>query len=110
MHPRARRYSFVATIELTDLQSEMRIQGKTVDLSVYGCRVETHRPFLAGTKVRIRITYGSASLSALGRAYARPDGEMGVVFTRVEPKDQVTLEKWVEEQRHAASSKKSVLQ
>ena len=42
---RARRYLFVATIELTDTQSEAKIQERTSDLSLFGCRVETHKPF-----------------------------------------------------------------
>jgi hypothetical protein len=32
--PRARRYSFVATIELTDTQSEAKIQERTSELSL----------------------------------------------------------------------------
>src|SRR5438445_12377189 len=56
-HPRARRYPFVATIELIDTQSEAKIQERTSDLSLYGCRVETRKPFPTGAKVRIRIAH-----------------------------------------------------
>jgi hypothetical protein len=42
--PRARRYLFVATIELADTQSEAKIQKQTSALSLYGRRVETHNP------------------------------------------------------------------
>jgi len=98
--PRARRYSFVANIELTDLQSEANIQGRTSDLSLYGCRVEAQKPFPTGTKVRIRIAHRSANFVALGRvSYATAEGGMGIVFTRIEPNDQLILEKWVEELR-----------
>ena len=99
--PRARRYLFVATIELIDTQSEAKIQERTSDLSLYGCRVETHKPFSIGAKVRIKIAHMSANFVALGRvSYATSEGGMGVAFTRIEPNDQLVLEKWVEELRH----------
>lgn len=98
--PRARRYSFVATVELTDTESEATIQDRTSDLSLYGCRVGARKPFPRGTKVRIRITHRSAAFVALGKvSYTKPEGEMGIVFTRIEPNNQLILEKWVEESR-----------
>jgi len=99
--PRARRYSVVATVELTDLQSESSIHVRTRDLSLYGCCVEAQKPFSTGTKVRVKIGHRSASFVALGRvSYAQAEGEMGIVFTRIDPKDQLILEKWIEELRH----------
>ena len=99
--PRARRFSFVATAELTDLQSETSIHARTNDLSLYGCRVETHKPLPAGAKVRIRIAHRSASFLAVGRvSYANTEGRMGIVFTRIDPKAQLILEKWIEDRRH----------
>jgi hypothetical protein len=53
--PRAHRYFFIATVELTDLQSETQMKEQTSDLSLFGCHVNTSRPWPAGTKVRIRI-------------------------------------------------------
>lgn len=98
--PRARRYSFVAAVELTDTQSEATIQGRTSDLSLYGCRVESRKPFARGTKVSMRITHRSANFVALGKvSYTKSEGEMGIVFTRIEPNNQLILEKWVEESR-----------
>jgi hypothetical protein len=71
------------------------------NLSLYGCRVEGHTLFPTGVKVRIRIAYNSANFVALGRvSYAAASGRMGIAFTKIEPKDQLILEKWVEELRH----------
>ena len=99
-HPRARRYLFVATIELTDTQSEAKIQARTSDLSMYGCRVETNTPFPTGAKVRIRIAHRSANFLSLGRvSHTTSDGGMGIAFTQIEPNNQLILEKWVEELR-----------
>ncbi len=98
--PRARRYSFVATIELTDTQSEAKIQERTSELSLYGCRVETHKPFPTGAKVRIRIAHRSANFVAFGRVlYTTSDGGMGIAFTQIEPANQLILEKWLGELR-----------
>ena len=98
--PRARRYSFVAVVELTDIQSEAQIQARTSDLSLYGCCVEARKPFPRGTKVSMRITHRSANFVALGKvSYTKSEGEMGIVFTRIEPNNQLILEKWVEESR-----------
>ncbi len=98
--PRARRYLFVATIELTDTQSEAKIQVRTSDLSLFGCRVETHKPFPAGSKVRIRVAYRSANFVALGKvSYTTSVGGMGIAFTQIQPNDQVILEKWIEDLR-----------
>ena len=100
IRPRARRYPLGATVELTDLQSETRIQGRTIDLSLYGCRVRVRRSFVPETKLRIRITYGNAGFTAFGRVtHVSAEGEVGVVFTRIEHDDQPILEKWIEEKR-----------
>ena len=53
--PRARRYSFIASTELTDLQAETQTKEQTSDLSLFGCHVGTLKPFTPGTKVRIKI-------------------------------------------------------
>jgi PilZ domain len=99
-HPRARRYPFVATIELTDTQSEAKIQERTSDLSLYGCRVDTDKPFSPGAKVRLRIAHRSANFVALGRvSYNSSDGGMGIAFTQIEPNEQLILERWIEELR-----------
>lgn len=97
--PRGPRYLFVAIIQLTDTQSEAQIHEQTSNLSLYGCRVVTLKPFPRGTKVRIKIAHRSASFVALGRvSYCTPNG-MGVVFTQIEPANQSILERWVEELR-----------
>src|SRR5260221_13094490 len=99
--PRARRYLFVATVELTDTMSEATIQGRTNDLTVYGCRVNTEQPFSTGARVRTRIAHSGASFVALGKvSYTTSDGGMGITFTDVGPKHQLILEKWMEELRN----------
>ena len=97
---RARRYSFHANIELTDLQSETRTKEQTSDLSLFGCRVDTLKHLPAGTKVRIKISYGSENFDALGKVvHVRQNLGMGILFTKIEANDQLVLDKWIAERR-----------
>ena len=98
--PRARRYSFVASIELTDVQSETQTREQTSDLSLFGCHVDAREPLPTGTVVRIRIAHRGAKFAALGTVvYAGPNAGMGVAFTKIEQKDQLVLESWIDELR-----------
>lgn len=104
--PRARRYSFVATIEMTDVESEKQIVEQTCDLSLFGCGVTTQDPLPAGTRLLIRIQHAGANFATMGRvAHAGHGTRMGVVFTKIEPNQQLVLEKWVAELREARGVK-----
>lgn len=104
--PRARRYRLVATIEMTDVESEAQIVQQTCDLSLFGCGVTTQNPLPTGTRILIRIQHGGANFAAMGKvAHAGHGTRMGVVFTRIEPHQQLTLEKWVAELREARRAK-----
>lgn len=90
------RHSFAATVEITDLQSEAHLTAHLKDISLFGCFVETPNPFPEGTKVRLRIMRGGATVSTAGRvAFSRPGSGMGVHFTNVEPASMPVLDKWV---------------
>lgn len=98
--PRARRYPFVATIEVTDVGAETQFIGQTNDVSVYGCGVNTHKILPKGTTVRVRIIHAGTNFVALGKVtYANPDAAIGVAFTQVEPNHQAILEKWIDQLR-----------
>ena len=97
---RARRYSFHASVELTDLQSETQTRERTSDLSLFGCHVATLKPLPARTKVKLKISHRSESFTALGRVvFVRPNAGMGIFFTSIEPHDQLVLDKWIAELR-----------
>lgn len=104
--PRARRYAFAATIEITDVESEEQLLEQTCDLSLFGCGVTTQDPLPAGTRILIRIQHGGANFAAMGKvAHAGHGTRMGVVFTKIEAHQQVVLEKWVAELREARGVK-----
>jgi hypothetical protein len=98
--PRARRYPFAAKIELTDLQSETKSSEQTSDLSLFGCHVNSGKSLTTGTAVWLKITHQGASFEALGRvASVRPGAGIGIVFSKVEEREQSVLEKWIAELR-----------
>lgn len=98
--PRARRYPFAASIELTDLETETRIKEQTRDLSLFGCSVDAQKALRTGTRVRLRISHAGENFIALGRVvYARQGSGMGIAFTKVEPNHELVLENWIAELR-----------
>ena len=99
--PRARRYPFHASIDLVDMALETETREQTIDLSVFGCQVTAQKPLAIGTKVRLRIIHRGAIFAAQGQVVNVHRNSMGVVFTSMEQKDQVVLERWLAEVRDA---------
>ena len=98
--PRARRYPFVAYIEITDVDSEAEIRAQTSDLSLFGCSVKTKELLPKGTIVRVRIVHASTTFIAQAKvAYAGRGAGLGLVFTGVEPHKQSVLETWIAQLR-----------
>lgn len=93
---RAPRPSFVAGIDLTDLESEKHLAAHIKNLNLLGCFVETVTPFPEGTKVRLRISHAGANLIAIGKvAYSRPGSGMGIAFISIEPSSLPILDQWL---------------
>jgi PilZ domain-containing protein len=105
--PRARRYPFAASADLVDMASETEIREQTTDLSVFGCQVTAQKTWAVGTKIRLRIIHRGAIFTAQGQIMNVRRNGMGVVFTQMEQKDQLILEKWLAEARdiHERTSK-----
>jgi len=81
------------------MESENEIREQTTNLSVFGCQLTAQKPLLTGTKVRLRIIHRGAIFAALGQIVNARRNSMGVVFTKIEQKDQAVLEKWLAEIR-----------
>ncbi len=97
--PRARRYPFAASIDLVDMESETKTREQITDLSVFGCQVNAQKPWAAGTRVRLRIIHRGAIFTAQGQVANVRRHSMGVVFSKMEQKDQAVLERWLAEAR-----------
>lgn len=81
------------------METETEIREQTTNLSVFGCQLTAQKPLAAGTKVRLRIIHRGAIFAALGQVAQVRRNSMGVVFTKIEQKDQAVLEKWLAEIR-----------
>jgi hypothetical protein len=78
-HHRALRYSFVASVELWELDSEKHLSAHIKNLNLLGCFVETPTPFPEGTKVRLSVTRGSMNFVAIGRVKELYDRVGGIL-------------------------------
>lgn len=101
--PRARRYPFIASAELTDLETETATRQQTTDLSLFGCHVGKAKPLPTGTRVRIRIAHKGEIFEAAGRVTTNQENPgIRIVFTKIEENHQAILEKWIAELRDRA--------
>ncbi len=90
------RYPFVASAQLLEEESEIRLAARISELSLGGCYIDMVNPFPAGTAIRIHITHGTAVFRAAGFVvYSNPNAGMGVAFRRLDPESRAVLEEWL---------------
>lgn len=100
MHQRERRrsprYPLTVPSEVTDTDtSQAPLGAATVEVSRYGCSVQTRTPFPRGTRIKIRMSHAGSVFEAFGRvAYVTEEG-MGIVFSIVEAEMQAILDEWL---------------
>ena len=95
---RTPRYTFIASAELIEETSEVRIATRVSELSLYGCYLDMMNPFPVGTLVLVKISAGDAFFQAKSKiVYAQTNMGAGVVFLETEAEYQVVLERWLDE-------------
>lgn len=97
-----RRCPFVATAEVADLSSsETRRTGRTSELSIGGCYIESPDPFPEGTLVQVRIFRGQRVLEIRAKVVYVHDVQlnsgMGIAFQEIAPNQRSLLEDWLAE-------------
>jgi hypothetical protein len=98
LRPRPRRYPLIAQVELTDVQSSVRLNQVISDLSPFGCHISTRQMWPIGSTITISIAYNEKIFSAQARVvYGQPMLGMGVVFTHIDPTHQEILDTWITE-------------
>jgi hypothetical protein len=95
---RAVRYPITATAEVVELRSQTRVLGRSSDLSLGGCYVDTFSPLAVGAIVRVRLECEQRLFEALATvSNAHPSMGMGLAFTEIKPEHQAILQVWVAE-------------
>jgi hypothetical protein len=92
---RATRNPIVATVEIRERRTEVRVSARTSDLSTMGCYVDTLNPLLAGTDIELRISYKSEKITVRGVvAYSKANMGMGIEFVEVQGSQLKVLQRW----------------
>jgi PilZ domain len=109
-HRRHTRFPLTAFVEALDPKSNTQISGRSSDVSLGGCYVDTLNPFHEGTVIRIRLTKENISFEANAKVVFSQIGMgMGVAFLSAE-KDQFQIyQRWINQFSGNASSAPNLL-
>lgn len=92
------RFPFSATVEAVETKSGTKVTGRTTDLGLGGCYVDTLSPFPVGTEAKIRIMRESETFEAQARVvYSLMGMGMGLAFVSAQPKQVKLFQRWVQE-------------
>ncbi len=92
------RYSLIATAEVIEPVSDVRISGRISEVSRKGCYVDTLNPLPRETRIRLRISRDRGDFVATGKIiYVQEGMGMGVVFLDVADDQLELLDSWLVE-------------
>ncbi len=92
------RYSFTATVEAFEPESQTRIHGRTADLSAGGCYVDIMSPLPAQTRLKVRITREARSFECHATVvYSVTGMGMGLRFDTIDAQQLPVLKTWLAE-------------
>lgn len=92
------RFSFSGTLEAVDIKSGTKVTGRTSDLGLGGCYVDTLTVFPVGTEAKIRIIRENETFEAQVRVVYSLNGMgMGMAFVSAQAKQVRLFQKWLHE-------------
>ncbi|HKV23846.1 MAG TPA: PilZ domain-containing protein [Candidatus Acidoferrum sp.] len=95
---RVPRYTFIASAELIEQASDVRIATRVSELSLYGCYLDMMNPFPVATLVLVKISAGDMYFQAKAKiVYSQMNMGAGLAFLEVQPEHQQVLEMWLDE-------------
>ena len=95
---RVPRYAFIATAELIEQKTDVRIATRVSELSLHGCYLDMMNPFPENTLVLVKISAGDVVFHSKAKIiYAQPNLGAGVSFLEVEPGPLAILQHWLEQ-------------
>ena len=94
---RVPRYTFIASAELIEQKTDVRIATRVSELSLHGCYLDMMNPFPQDTFVLVKIFAGEDFFHAKAKIiYVQPNLGCGVSFLEVEPQPLGVLGRWLE--------------
>jgi PilZ domain len=95
---RTPRYIFIASAELYEENSDLRVASRVSELSLHGCYLDMMNPFPTGTLILVKIFAGDLTFQSKAKVvYSTPNVGAGVAFLEVDPKYHYILNQWLEE-------------
>jgi hypothetical protein len=95
---RTPRYTFIASAELIEEKTDVRIATRVSELSLNGCYLDMMNPFPKDTLVLVKIFAGDQSFQAKSKIiYVQPNLGAGVVFLEIQPQPLALLQHWLDQ-------------
>lgn len=93
---RTPRYTFIASAELIEQKTDVRIATRVSELSLHGCYLDMMNPFPQDTLVLVKIFAGEDFFQAKARiVYVQPNLGAGLSFLEVGPEPLAVLQRWL---------------
>lgn len=94
------RYPFAADAVVLDLESGVRCEGITSDISLGGCFVCASKPLALKSRTRVTLERKGETMQALAMVrIVKPRIGMGLEFVDIEPASTAILTRWLEQLR-----------
>jgi hypothetical protein len=93
-----RRCPLVASAEVTDLSSGTLLPGRSSEVGLGGCYVDSLNPFPDGTLVEVKLLRDCGVFETKAKVvYCDSGFGMGLAFTDMTPDQRSLLETWITE-------------
>ncbi len=90
------RFPITVTAEVVEPRSNAKVAGRTSDLGIGGCYVDTINPYPVGTPVILRLTQNNRSFQSHAVVvYAHGGMGMGLAFTELSADQMEALQVWM---------------
>lgn len=92
------RFPFTAAVEMTESSTGANIAGRTADLGLGGCYIDTLTPLPVGTEIKIKILKDHESFEAQAKVmFSQLGMGMGIAFLSAQPNQVRTFQRWIQE-------------
>jgi hypothetical protein len=99
---RSPRYSFIASAELIETNSDVRIASRVSELSLHGCYLDMINPFPVNTPVLVKISAGQDFFQSHATIiYSQTNMGAGLRFENMDAQNQAVLERWLDDASHS---------